>query len=54
MPLFQNREYQLDVDSNENVVAELLLTLHGDNIEDSEKQDIATNINFETIVPSIK
>ena len=31
-----------------------MLTLHGDNIEESEKQDILTNIEFEAIVTQIK
>ena len=42
---FSNNEYVADVS---------LLTLHGKNIEDYDKQDIVTNISFEAIVPSIK
>ena len=42
------------VDSNEYVAAESSITLHGKNNEDSDKQDMVTNIEFEAIVPSIK
>ena len=31
-----------------------MLPLHGENIEDSEKQDILSNTGFESIIPSIK
>ena len=37
-------EYQLNVASNEDVAAASLLNLHDDNIGESEKQDIVTNI----------
>ena len=47
----KNKEYQLVVDSNEYVTAASLITLHGDNIELSNKQDIVTSIEFEAIVP---
>ena len=50
----KNKDSQLVVGSNEDVAAALLLTLHGDIIEDFDKQDIVTNIEFESIVPSIK
>ena len=39
--------------SNEDVAAALLLTLHSANIEETDKQDIVTNISFEAIVSSI-
>ena len=42
------------VGSNKYVAAASLITLHGDNIEEYDKQDIVTNIEFESIVPSIK
>ena len=42
------------VDSNEDIAATSLLTLHGKNNEYSDKQDMVTNIEFEAIVPSIK
>ena len=32
----------------------LFLTLHGNNIEESDKQDRVTNIQFESIVPPTK
>ena len=44
----------MKVVSNEDVVSSSLITLHGDNIEESDKQDIVTNIEFEATVPSIK
>ena len=50
----KNIEYQLVVGSNEYVAAASLITLHGDNIEEYDKQDIVTNIEFEAILPSIK
>ena len=40
--------------NNEYVAALSLITLHGDNIKDSDQQDIVTNVNFEAILPSIK
>ena len=39
---------------NEDVAAASLLTLHDNNIEDFDKHDIFTNIEFEYIVTSIK
>ena len=42
------------VRSNENFAAASLFNLCGGNIEDSDKQDIVTNIEFEAILPSIK
>ena len=36
----KNKEYQMFVTSNEYVEATSLLTLNGDNIGDSDKQDI--------------
>ena len=44
----------LFVSINEDVSAALLISLHGDNNEDYDKQDIVTNIYIESIVPSIK
>ena len=44
----------MNVGSNEDVAAAPLLNFHGDSIEESDKQDIVTNISFEAIVPSIK
>ena len=40
--------------TNGDVSAESLLSLHGDNNGDPEKQDIVKNIDFELIFPSIK
>ena len=40
--------------SNEDVAAASLLALHSVNIEETDKQDIVTNISFEAIVSSIK
>ena len=45
---------QLVVSSNEDVTAESLLSLHGDNIEYSVKQDMVTNMGFEAITPPIQ
>ena len=45
---------QLVVSSNEDVTAESLLSLHGNNIKDSVKQDIGTNMEFEAITPPIQ
>ena len=42
------------VSSNEDVAYVSLLCLNDNNIEDYEKQDIVTNIEFETIISSIK
>ena len=42
------------VGSNKDVAAASLLTLHDNNIEDFDKHDIFTNIEFEYIVTSIK
>ena len=50
----KNKESQLFVISNEDVAPVSLMYLHGDNIEDSDKQDIFKNIWFESITPSIK
>ena len=50
----KNVESQLYVSSNEDIAYASLLTFHGDNIEESYKQDIVTNIEFESILPSIK
>ena len=54
MSLCQKIESQWVVNSNEYVASELLIYLHGDKIEDSDKQDIVSNIEFESIKPSIK
>ena len=40
--------------SNENVATVSLLTLHGNNTKDSDKQDIVSNTQFEEIIPLIK
>ena len=42
------------VSSNEYFAASSLIYLHGDNIEDSEKQYWVSDTSFETIIPSIK
>ena len=42
------------VGSNEDVAAASFLTLHGDNIEEYDKQVMATNIYFEYLLPSNK
>ena len=47
-------ESQLNIGRNEDVVAESLLNFYYENIEEYDKQDIVTNIQFEAIVPSIK
>ena len=39
----KNKEYQLVVGSNEYVAAESLISLHDDNIEYSDKQDIVSS-----------
>ena len=44
----------MNVGSNEYVAAEALLTSHGDNIEEYDKQDIVTNIEFKSRAHSIK
>ena len=54
MSLCQKIESQLVVNSNEYVASELLIYLHEEKIEDSDKQDIVSNIEFEAIKPSIK
>ena len=50
----EDKDSKLVVSSNEYSVAASLISLHGDNIEDSDKQGIVTNIEFEAITPSIK
>ena len=40
----KNREPKLNVGSNEDVEAVSLLTFHGNNIEEYDKQDIVKNI----------
>ena len=40
----KNKESELVVGSNEDGAAASLLTFHGDNIADYDKQDIVTNI----------
>ena len=42
------------VKSTKDVASELLVSLHGDNIEYYDKQDMVTNIDFEARIPSIK
>ena len=50
----RNIKSQFNVGSNQDVESESLLTLDGNNIGEYDKQDIVTNIEFESIVPSIK
>ena len=50
----KNIESKLVVGSDEGAAAASLLTLYGNNIEEYDKEDIITNIEFEAIVPSIK
>ena len=50
----KNIEYELNVVSNEYVTAASLINLYDNKIEEYEKQDIVTNIEFEAIVPSSK
>ena len=40
----KDKYYRLVVSIKEDVAAKQLLSMHIDNIEDSEKQDIVTNI----------
>ena len=40
----KNIESELNVGSNEDVAAAQFITLHENNIEESDKQDIFTNI----------
>ena len=47
----KNIESQLNVGSNEYIAAASLPNLHGNNIGESDKQDIFTNIELESIVP---
>ena len=49
-----NKESQFVVNSNEDISAESLISLNRDNIEDSYKQVIVWNIEFEVIITSIK
>ena len=48
------KDYSSVIKSTKDVASELLVSLHGDNIEYSDKQDIVTNIEFEARIPSIK
>ena len=50
----KDKYYQLFVISNEYFVAASILFLYCDNIEDYEKYDIVSDIEFEAILPSIK
>ena len=50
----KNKESQLVVVNNEDVADSSLLYLHGGNIEYYERQYIVLNIEFESIVSSIK
>ena len=50
----KDKDYQLVVSSNKDVVDASLLYFHGDNIEYSDEKDIVTNIEFESIILSIK
>ena len=49
----KNISSQLVVSSNEDVADASFIYLHSDNIEDSGKQDIVSNINFVAIIFSI-
>ena len=49
-----DKYYQLVLRINEYVATVSLIFLHRDSIEDSEEQDIVSNIYFETIIPPIK
>ena len=42
--MLKYNESQLVVRSNEYVAVVMLLSLHGENIKDSDKQDIVSNI----------
>ena len=42
------------ISSNKDVAGASLIYLHGNNIEDSDKQDIFSNTEFEAIINSIK
>ena len=42
----KDKYYQLVVGSHEDFAAKLMIYLHGNNIEDSEKQDILTSVEF--------
>ena len=46
----KNVESQFFVGSNEYIVAVSFLTQNGNNIEEYDKQEIITNIEFEAIV----
>ena len=50
----KNIEYTFIVGRNEDVAAASFFTLYEDNIEEYDKQDIVTNIEFYAIVPSIR
>ena len=50
----KNKESQFIVGSNEYFTAASLLIFRGNNIEESDKQDIVANIEFEVIVTLIK
>ena len=50
----KDKYYSVVVVRNEDVTAAALIYLHGKNNENTEKQDIVTNMEFESIVNSIK
>ena len=50
----KNKQYKLVISINEYFAAASLLTLHGNNIEYSDKQDIFPNTEFEAIITSVK
>ena len=50
----KNKSYQFVVSSNKYVAAASLISLHGESNEDSEKQYIVSNIESESVIPSIK
>ena len=52
--MLKDTYYPVVVRINEDVAEMSMLSLHGENNEKSEKQDIVTNIEFEAIFSSIK
>ena len=50
----KNKDFQLVVGINKYAEAAPFIFFHGDNIKDSKKQDIVSNIKFEAIITSIK
>ena len=50
----QDKYFHVVLSINEDVTSASFIFLHDDNIEDSEKEEIVTNIELEAIIPSIK